>query len=275
MQTAGPLSVRLGWLTFSGRLWTDLNEGSPVYFYLHGFAGSGDDCHFLRSADCTFDRNWVSVDWIGHGRSSSPDVGEVYGINWQLEGLQRLARLFPNRRRILVGYSMGARLAIHAGLRCPGLFDELILISATAGIEDNKARNERRLRDQAWAEMIRREGLTSFAQKWEKLPVIASQESMPDDTRIFWQKRRRTQSPSAMAHTIQALSPGIIPSVWHQLDRINCPVKVFAGGADEKYAGYAARLVEILPKAELCIFQGLNHCLHMEDPPGFLRHLSE
>lgn len=273
MQTAGSLTIQLAWLKYSARLWRDLPEGSPVYFYLHGFAGSGGDCSFLRSKQGTFDRCWLSMDWLGHGESAAPDVGEVYGLNWQLEGIRRLAQLFRNQRRILVGYSMGARLALHAALRFPGLFEELALISGTAGIEEAYERRQRRLRDQRWAEMIRVEGLGVFAREWEKQPVISSQESMPPETLDFWRNRRRNHSTIGLAHSVQALSPGVLPAVWHQLHRISCPVKVFAGESDSRFCDQAVRLAKNLPNAEMIVMENCNHCLHMENAAGFLERL--
>ncbi|MCC5834883.1 MAG: alpha/beta fold hydrolase [Opitutales bacterium] len=270
MPAAGPFHVNLGWLQFAGRIWRDLSPGAPLYFYLHGFAGSGEDCDFLRTENGDFDRNWVSTDWIGHGASSAPAVGEVYGLNWQLEGLRRAALAFPGHPRVLVGYSMGARLALYAALRYPDLFERLILISGTAGIESANIRADRRRRDAGWAQLILSKGLEAFANSWEQQPVIAAQDCMPAATLNFWQQRRRHQSPIGLAHAIQSLSPGLLPVLWDRLAEIHQPTLILSGQRDATYVDYANRLEKTLPNALHLSLPNCGHCLHMERPLEFL-----
>jgi len=52
---------------------------------------------------------------------------------------------------ILVGYSMGGRLALHAALAMPDRILRLVLVSASAGIEDRSVRDARRVADDALA----------------------------------------------------------------------------------------------------------------------------
>lgn len=275
MSAAGPFQINLGWLRVAGRIWQHLEPGAPLYFYLHGFAGSGEDCDFMRSPGGRFDRNWVSIDWIGHGASNAPAVGEVYALNWQLEGLRRAAQLFPDHPRILVGYSMGARLALHAALRFPDTFGGLVLISGTAGIENASERAQRRRRDADWAQRIRNRGIKDFAEAWEQQPVIASQESMPANTLAFWRHRRRNQSPTGLAHSIQCLSPGLLPHLWDRLPSIRQPTLLLSGERDPNYVALAKRLHQGLPNARHLILPNRSHCLHMEAPGDFLKALQQ
>ncbi len=275
MPTAGPFHVDLGWLRFAGRIWQDFEPGAPLYFYLHGFAGSGEDCDFLRTKNGDFDRNWISIDWLGHGASSAPEVGEIYGLNWQLEGLRRAALAFPGHTRVLVGYSMGARLALHAARRYPDLFERLILISGTAGVESANARADRRRRDADWAQLILSKGLESFANAWEQQPVIAAQEKMPSATLEFWRQRRRRQSPTGLAHAIQSLSPGLVPALWDQLSKIHQPTLLLSGERDANYVALAKRLQQGLPNSRHLIVPNCSHCLHMEAPAAFLDALQQ
>jgi pimeloyl-ACP methyl ester carboxylesterase len=59
-----------------------------------------------------------------------------------------------------VGYSFGARIALHIALQHPQLCERLVLISGTAGIEDDNARAERRQDDELLGEYIQEMGMT-------------------------------------------------------------------------------------------------------------------
>ena len=85
---------------------------------LHGFAGSPRTlARFLPDAE--------APDLPGHG-------GAADATSWN----DALAALEPADAVRVVGYSMGARLALGLALRHPATVSELVLESGTAGIED-------------------------------------------------------------------------------------------------------------------------------------------
>ena len=60
---------------------------------------------------------------------------------------------------ILVGYSMGARMALHVALRHPTMVAQLVLISGTPGLVTEAERTARRKSDNDLAERIETIGL--------------------------------------------------------------------------------------------------------------------
>ena len=75
----------------------------------------------------------------------------------------------------LVGYSMGARICLHAALAAPDQVPRLILVGATAGIADPGARAERQADDEALADSIERGGnraLPEFFERWLAGPLF-------------------------------------------------------------------------------------------------------
>ncbi len=72
------------------------------------------------------DHDVIAVDAPGHGQAS-----DVRADLWQTSDL-----LAANGRATFVGYSMGARMALHVALSHPDLVEGLALVSGTAGIED-------------------------------------------------------------------------------------------------------------------------------------------
>src|SRR3954454_1022578 len=128
-------------------------EGSgPRIVLVHGFTQT----HVSWSPiieDLASDHEVVAVDAPGHGSSS--DVRADLA-----EGAVHLAE--AGGEATYVGYSMGARLALRLALDRPDLVERLVLIGATAGIDDADERAERRLADEALATTIERDGVEPF-----------------------------------------------------------------------------------------------------------------
>src|ERR1700678_3707912 len=57
-------------------------------------------------------------------------------------------------RFVLAGYSLGGRVALHVALAAPERVARLVLVSSTAGIEDEQQRAERRGADHALADEL-------------------------------------------------------------------------------------------------------------------------
>lgn len=97
---------------------------NTVLVFLHGFLGSGEDWIPTMKALSTSAR-CIAVDLPGHGES-------VIDGDTQIESRQKphipieaianiLSKLICNithRRVVLIGYSMGARIALYSALRC-------------------------------------------------------------------------------------------------------------------------------------------------------------
>lgn len=75
---------------------------------------------------------------------------------------------------VLLGYSLGGRLAMHVLLHCPEAWSAAVLVAAHPGEADVDARAAIRDRDAAWAARCRREPLESVLADWDALPVFGA-----------------------------------------------------------------------------------------------------
>ena len=75
------------------------------------------------------------------------------------EVLRLRARLAGRAPVHLVGYSMGARLALALSLAAPAWVRRLTLIGVNPGLEDDAARAARVAADEAWARLLETEGI--------------------------------------------------------------------------------------------------------------------
>ena len=98
----------------------------PTLVLVHGFTQTGR-CWGPEVDGLAADHEVVLIDAPGHGRS-----GKV------MEGLRAGGRLIADQggEATYLGYSMGARFCLHIALDHPELVRGLVLLGATAGIED-------------------------------------------------------------------------------------------------------------------------------------------
>ncbi|HEV7759411.1 MAG TPA: alpha/beta fold hydrolase, partial [Acidimicrobiales bacterium] len=146
---------------------------------LHGFTQTGR-CWVPVDADLARDHEVVRIDAPGHGGSSAvrADLRETAALLAAAGG-----------PAIYVGYSMGARMALHVALEQPRVVQGLVLIGGTPGIVDDAERAERRERDRALAQRLRTEGVDAFLAFWLAQPLFAG---LPPAGRFDDERRRNT-----------------------------------------------------------------------------------
>src|SRR4051794_21774844 len=100
---------------------------------IHGFLGSPSD--WLGTIP--LDQTAHSLDLFSHRENESkltfPEVGEF---------LNEKANSLPSPR-VLLGYSLGGRIALHALLASPQLWSGAVIVSAHPGLTDDQERNDR------------------------------------------------------------------------------------------------------------------------------------
>ncbi len=171
----------------------------------------------------------------------------------------------------LAGYSMGGRIALHLALAQPQLVQRLVLVSATAGIDDPEERAERRAADERLAEEIERDGMEAFADRWAAGPLFAGQ---PPQVAAAAREDRLRHSAADLAASLRGLGTGVTEPVWDRLHELTMPAVVLVGECDAKFRALGERLAAALPRGELHIVAGAGHAVHLEAPRAVAERLS-
>ncbi|MGB0111813.1 MAG: alpha/beta fold hydrolase [Ilumatobacteraceae bacterium] len=158
-----------------------------------------------------------------------------------------------------IGYSMGGRVALHAAVSHP--MRALVLIGATAGIDDVVERDARRAADERLAEHIEDVGVPSFIDEWLANPLFAGL------TEEAAQRADRLRNTAAgLAASLRSTGTGTQTPLWDRLGDIRCPVLVLVGEHDQKFTALGHRLAESLPRATTAVIPGAGHSVHLEQP---------
>lgn len=242
----------------------------PALVLLHGFTGGGEAWSPFLPA---FARRWrvVVPDLPGHGGTDVP--ADSFSMEVCADHLSGILDRLHVRRAVVVGYSLGGRTALTWALRHPERVRGLVLESASPGIDSTSERAQRREQDEALAKFIEEEGVAAFVDRWERLPLFASQTGLPEQVREEIRRRRLGNSPPGLAGSLRTMGAGVMEPLQGKLASLSMPTLLLAGSLDEKYCSLAETTGALLPDASVDIVEGAGHAIHIERPGEWLRRV--
>jgi 2-succinyl-6-hydroxy-2,4-cyclohexadiene-1-carboxylate synthase len=164
---------------------------------------------------------------------------------------------------LLVGYSLGGRLALRAALRDPGRFAGLVTVGVTAGIEEAAERAARAEADERLASWIEAAPIEDVVAIWERQPLFADQ----SDALIEQQRAGRlAQDPVALARLLRTAGQGVLDPVWSDLLTFQLPFLAIAGSRDEGYVSAAKKMADTAPNARAQIVEHAGHAAQLQQP---------
>jgi 2-succinyl-6-hydroxy-2,4-cyclohexadiene-1-carboxylate synthase len=191
---------------------------------LHGFLGAPRDWDFLRDAGFSI---------------ATPPLDAI-----------------PPHGDVLLGYSLGGRLALHA-LLAGAKYERAIFVSTGLGIEGEDARTARRASDEAWARRFETEDFATVVADWNAQPVLAGP-SLP--------RTRDDYDPRGL----REWSAGALPAVAARLHELTIATLWIAGARDAKYVAEAHRAAALARDARVAIIDDAGHRVAWEQPEAFI-----
>lgn len=270
------------------------------FVLLHGFAQSAaswdEIAHLLLSGRegeaPSFESDGIgavyALDFVGHGLSDHPASAAPYDMDEACACVKAFVDWVARRegaRPVLVGYSMGGRIALEALVRygvvsklelparrvaraaAPELaIAGLVLESAGLGPADEAARESLRERNLGWAKQVREDGVEAFMEYWESLPLFESQRALPEAKRAsVWAGRLENRAESLARsfegtgqhrQTLRAESLAALA----RAQGAGLPVMYVAGALDAKYLAVARCVADKLPGHTSSIRENSHFC---------------
>lgn len=189
--------------------------------------------------------------------------------DWQT-GVRQLVDELPPRS-VIIGYSMGARLALAIALDYPETCAGLVFVSGNPGLDHDFAREQRFAHDCRIAERIDSEPRHSFLEYWYSAPVFRS---LSADVRLAEIERKSARNSEHWSEILRTYSVAKQPSYWSRLAELSMPTLAIAGMQDRKYAHIIERMREI-PNIDTSIVDNCGHIVHHERPLVFVRLLKK
>lgn len=235
---------------------------------LHGFTGSSETWtpfipHFSKRY------NTITVDLIGHGLSEAPPNPEQYSLERAADDMITLMDQLALNKIHLLGYSMGGRLALMIACKYPDRVSSLILESSSPGLKSEIERRNRIINDNQLASFIEKEGIESFVNHWENIPLFQTQKRVPLEVREKLRQDRLAHSKIGLANSLRGMGTGQQQSLWPCLSQLSFPILLMAGEHDTKYVAIAKEMAKLLPQAVTTIAPQTGHAVHFEEQEWF------
>ena len=217
---------------------------------LHGMVGDVSDWNFLRPHLSIEARQlWAEVDrYEPWARRFCADVRN------------------RDPAPVVLGYSMGGRLALHALLEAPDLWRGAVIVSAHTGLANASARNIRRLQDDEWARKLRAVPWQVFLKIWNEQSIFDGAAAPGERLTTFKWRRAIIQSFDCWGLSRQE---DLLP----RLGALSMPVLWISGEHDVRYTAIGRAAVATLPNARHAILPACGHRVPWENPEEFVRHV--
>jgi 2-succinyl-6-hydroxy-2,4-cyclohexadiene-1-carboxylate synthase len=239
---------------------------------LHGFTGTHRTWDDLveRLAEKHF---LMLLDLPGHGRSGTSPSRAKMGLGPTSDTVADLVRLNMGdgggRKPVILGYSLGGRVALDLACGHQELLSGLILEGASPGIERDEEREERRAKDDALADEIERRGLEWFVDYWQDTPLFATQKDLPPRDFEGIRRDRLSNSARGLAMSLRGAGTGEMVPLWDKLENLRIPVLFVVGERDRRYAQTGEAMRRRIPRSVVAEVEAAGHCVHVERPEEF------
>lgn len=210
-----------------------------------------------------------------HGFLGLPSDWESISLNLPIQAVDIAchnnfwgwAKTFNANSRILMGYSLGGRLAMHALLEKPGQWDAAIIISANPGLSNPEEKKKRLEKSRLWASRFEHDPWDKLMEQWE------SQEVFDGNTHRFIRKEKDYQRQQ-LADMQRYWSVGLQDDLRKSLKQLPLPILWIAGAKDPAYAVIASSMQFDHPKSKVWIAPNAGHRAPWEQPAAFQQQVN-
>lgn len=239
--------------------------------WVHGLFGAPTDFAAVSEL-LEVPGNQAAMALPGHGGSPPLDYYERPGFDEVTSSLIVALDQAGVETTALVGYSMGARVAMHVALAYPERITHLVVIGGHTGLDGEQARAGRLLLDRKRASLIRGGGLRPFLQTWYRQPMFAHFRASPQFNAIF--EARCDGDAEAVAITLERLSPGLQEPLADAMAACPVPTLWVAGEYDMRYVELLSEVAERQASGRFVQIPHAGHVVPAEAPEALAQALN-
>jgi pimeloyl-ACP methyl ester carboxylesterase len=250
---------------------------------LHGFANSARVWDPVASAVAPFYRT-IALDQRGHGDSDRDPEGR-YDHATMARDLEAALAFLGIERLVLVGHSMGGRVAMHFAGAHPERMAGLVIVDSGPDLD---ARGVTRIRLESSTAQPTYGSVAEYEQTLARLYPVAKPETLALLARHWLRLRpdgrfepktdpdlgkRRLADAAAQRAAAEAETRHL----WDALARVPCPALVIRGAASDVLSPETAdRMVDdVLARGTLAVISNASHSVMIDNPEAFEKALTD
>lgn len=228
---------------------------------IHGFLGLPTDWNSLELPNLqTYDLTDPTI---------APSSDGFWGwANRFNANLKNSSSSYPQQNRILVGYSLGGRLGMHALLANPKLWKGGVIISSHTGLKTEKEKMKWLQNDSVWAERFENEPWEKVLEAWNAKSVFAGVD--------FPIARKENQfSRKSLGDQLRYFSRGYQDDLSASIQNFDLPILWICGKLDHNFHTAAHELNFSHPLSRVEIVEDAAHRVPWEQPEKFIKLINE
>lgn len=225
----------------------------PILHCLPGFLGQAADFQALLSSslDSRMLRHSELQTDATRGKTLA-ERGAFLNSSLKVEG-----KAEGKAGEILLGYSLGGRIALHALTQNPNHWKGAIIISSNPGLVNPGERLARIALDRIWAERFLVENWSTLLRDWDLQPVFAGVPFM--DTNLGVEDFRPQVSRQDCADLLVSCSLGLQEDLRPKIAALKLPILWISGQLDAKYSQIGAEMAQLNSNIRSVFVEGAGH----------------
>lgn len=176
-------------------------------------------------------------------------------------------KAFQNQNLVLMGYSLGGRLALHALLDNPSQWAAGIIISAHPGLVKKEEKEKRIHEDANWAERFLNEKWSTLMQDWNGRPVFEGRNAIFD-------RQEKDYDRTALASLLVHTSRGRQRDLRGEIAQLEKPILWIIGAQDLQYVEVSKTIRFKHPASKIVVIEGAGHRVTWEQPARFIEEVN-
>lgn len=164
---------------------------------------------------------------------------------------------------ILMGYSLGGRVALHALIDQPTKWKAAIIVSAHSGLSNTPEQERRIIHDQQWANRFRTEPWEAVIDAWNGQKVFAN-------SSFKFDRKESDYDREILALMLENGSLGKQNNLIPQIAKLPMPILWLTGAKDTAYCEIASTVNLTHPLSQKMTIPEVGHRLPWEKPQLFL-----
>ena len=189
--------------------------------------------------------------------------------DWTEDFCGRVEAQANGEKSILLGYSLGGRLALHACLSRPDLWKSAIIVGADPGLESEEEKKLQLDKDRNWAERLKREPLEKLVDEWDAQSVFCGFENQAP-------RNLGEMDPQEISQQFLVFSKGIQRNLAPKLAELkSTPILFLSGEKDRKYQKIGEGLAGACTMFKSEIIKDAGHRVPWENPNQFVQTLGK
>ncbi len=203
---------------------------------INGFLGLASDWDLIRDL--------LPAGWTLHTIDLWGASNIVAYDEWAERIAEEIGRTFSiDTPKILLGYSMGGRLAMNLLAHSPKLFSGAVIVSANPGLLSEAERLARREADTIWATKFLKEPWPNLIQEWNAQAALREPKVVDSDS-IVLDRKESEFDRFAIANALRTWTLGAQRNLRPEIALLALPIKFITGEDDVKFTALARDLVK-------------------------------